>query len=139
MNGFRKPLAAFNEAGVKYVAVGGLAVVLYGHSRLTADLDLVIALDRDNVLRAVSVLQGLGYAPRAPVKAELFADEALREEWIRERGMTVFSMVNHRNRSSQWTSLLTRRSHLRISQPRPFNSRFKEYMFLFATWPTCLK
>jgi hypothetical protein len=31
---------ALNDAGVRHVVVGGLAVVLDGHARLTADVDL---------------------------------------------------------------------------------------------------
>jgi hypothetical protein len=58
-------LAALNEARVRYVVVGGVAVVLHGHLRFTADLDLVLALDRDNVLAALAALQGLGFRPRA--------------------------------------------------------------------------
>jgi hypothetical protein len=32
-------LATLNEAGVRYLVVGGVAVVLHGHLRTTADLD----------------------------------------------------------------------------------------------------
>lgn len=33
---------ALNAAGVRYLVVGGVAVVLHGHLRTTADLDLVV-------------------------------------------------------------------------------------------------
>jgi hypothetical protein len=36
---FEPILARLNEAGGRYVVVGGLAVVLHGHARLTVDLD----------------------------------------------------------------------------------------------------
>ncbi|MGH7318339.1 MAG: hypothetical protein ACRELA_01720 [Candidatus Rokuibacteriota bacterium] len=32
---------ALNDSGVRYVVVGGLAVVLHGHARLTVDVDLI--------------------------------------------------------------------------------------------------
>jgi uncharacterized protein (DUF1330 family) len=35
-------LSALNAAGVRYLVVGGVAVVLHGHLRTTAALDLVI-------------------------------------------------------------------------------------------------
>ncbi len=85
-------LEALNSAGVRYLVVGGVAVVLHGHLRTTADLDLVVQLERDNVLRAVRALAGLGYRPRAPVAAEAFADEEVRESWVRDKGLTVFSL-----------------------------------------------
>ncbi|MFN0241829.1 MAG: DUF6036 family nucleotidyltransferase [Planctomycetota bacterium] len=85
-------IQALDDAKVRYLIVGGLAVVLHGHLRTTADLDLVVQLQRDNVLRAVEALARLGYRPRAPVKAEALADAAARESWIRDKNLTVFSM-----------------------------------------------
>jgi hypothetical protein len=67
-------------------------VVLHGHPRLTADLDLVLDLDRDNVAAALDVLGRQGLVPRLPVPAADFADPAIRERWTRERGVTVFSL-----------------------------------------------
>lgn len=85
-------LRALNEARARYLVVGGIAVVLHGYLRTTADLDLVLQLDRDNVLRAMAALSGLQFRPRAPVPMEAFADPSLRETWIREKGLTVFSL-----------------------------------------------
>ncbi|MEX0880604.1 MAG: hypothetical protein WEB59_07220 [Thermoanaerobaculia bacterium] len=85
-------LESLSDARVRYVVVGGVAVVLHGHLRLTADLDLVIALDRENVLAAVEALGALGYRPRPPVSARQFADPEIRSSWVREKGMTVFSL-----------------------------------------------
>jgi predicted nucleotidyltransferase len=89
-------LEALNSAGVRYLVVGGIAVVLHGHLRTTADLDLVVQLEHDNVLTAMRALTGLGYHPRAPVAAEAFADEEVRESWVRDKGLTVFSLWSSR-------------------------------------------
>lgn len=91
---FRPALEALNEAGVSYVIVGGLATVLHGHVRLTSDIDIVLAFDRENVLKAVSALSTLGLVPRAPVDPALFADPEVREDWVKNRGMMVFSMAS---------------------------------------------
>jgi len=85
-------LAALNGADVEYLIVGGVAVVLYGHLRTTADLDLVLRLDADNVARALRALATIGYRPRAPVEAAQFADSAIRERWRREKNLRVFSL-----------------------------------------------
>jgi hypothetical protein len=37
-------LARLHGQGARYVVVGGLAVVLHGHARLTVDLDLDIRM-----------------------------------------------------------------------------------------------
>jgi hypothetical protein len=89
-------IAALNAAKVRYLVVGGVAVVLHGHLRTTADLDLVVELVPENARRAIEALRALGFAPRAPVAAEQFADPAAREGWIAEKGLTVFSMASDR-------------------------------------------
>ncbi len=42
-------IAPLNRAGIEYMATGGLAAVVYGHPRLTLDVDLVIRLARHEV------------------------------------------------------------------------------------------
>jgi predicted nucleotidyltransferase len=85
-------LSALNASGVRYLVVGGVAVVLHGHLRTTADLDLVVSLEPANAGMAIQALTGLGYRPRAPVAAERFADATERATWIAEKGLTVFSL-----------------------------------------------
>jgi hypothetical protein len=87
-----KVFAALEQADVRYLVVGGVAVVLHGHLRVTADLDLVVDLTTDNLRRALSVFAALGYRPRAPVPLDQFADKVIRESWIAEKGLTVFSL-----------------------------------------------
>jgi hypothetical protein len=48
---FRPVFEALDAARVRYVVVGGLAVVLHGHARLTADLDLMIDLASEPAAR----------------------------------------------------------------------------------------
>jgi len=85
---------ALNRADVRYLVVGGLAVVAHNYVRYTADVDLVLALDPENVKRAMATLELLGYVPRVPVPATDFADPVKRESWIREKGMVVFQMFS---------------------------------------------
>jgi len=83
---------ALDEADVRYLVVGGVAVVLHGHPRFTADLDLVLDLAPSNAFAAIGALETLGYRPRAPVPAGDFANEEIRAAWRREKGLTVFSL-----------------------------------------------
>ena len=89
--------AGLNRDGVRYVVVGGLAVVLHGFARLTADVDLVVDLAPDEARKAMIVLGGLGLRPRAPVDPLAFADANVRESWIRDKGMRVFSLWDPAN------------------------------------------
>ncbi len=87
-------IRALNEAHVRYLVAGGVAVVAHGHVRYTADLDLIFDFAEDNVKRALTALAALGYRPMVPVSMDQFADPAIRSEWVREKGMTVFSLVS---------------------------------------------
>lgn len=89
-------LAALEADRVRYLVVGGVAVVLHGHLRTTADLDLVVKLDPDNARRAIAALTRLGYRPHAPVPAEAFADATTRAAWKADKGLTVFSLWSDR-------------------------------------------
>ncbi len=60
---FEPLFKALNDSGVRYVVVGGLAVVLHGHPRLTVDVDLVVDFDEDQALRAIDTLVGIGLRP----------------------------------------------------------------------------
>jgi hypothetical protein len=53
-------LAALNEAGVRYVVVGGLAVGAHGVVRATRDLDLVPDPSEPNMHALALALAGLG-------------------------------------------------------------------------------
>ncbi len=86
--------AAFAEANVRYVVVGGMAVVMSGHVRATVDLDVVVDLDPDAASRAMQALSSLGLLPRVPVAAQDFADPAVREGWIRDKHMQVLSFYD---------------------------------------------
>jgi len=94
-------LGALSSAGTRYLVVGGVAVVLHGHLRVTADLDLVIELEADNIRRALEALGSLGFTPTIPVSLTDFADPALRSKWITEKGMQVFSVWSDRFRATQ--------------------------------------
>ena len=91
---FEPLFKALNDAGVRYVVVGGLAVVLHGYARLTVDVDLVVDLDEEQARKAIKAMVGMGLRPRVPVDARDFADRSVREGWIRDRGMQVFSMFD---------------------------------------------
>jgi hypothetical protein len=84
---------ALNAAGVRYLVAGGLAVNAHGYLRYTADIDLVIALDADNIHGAFDALAKIGYRPIVPISAEQFANEKQRRRWSVEKGMQVLNFV----------------------------------------------
>jgi predicted nucleotidyltransferase len=89
---FEPVLKALTEAGVRYLVVGGVAVVLHGHLRTTGDLDLVVELSPGNLARALDALEQAGFQPRPPVPLRSFADPAIRRSWIETKNLQVFSL-----------------------------------------------
>lgn len=79
---------------IRYAVAGGVALVLHGVVRFTADLDLIVDLERANLSRFIQAMKDLGYQPRNPVKAEELLEKKNREQWKRDKGMEVFSFVH---------------------------------------------
>jgi len=94
-------IRGLNDAGVKYLLVGGLAVNAHGYLRSTVDVDLIVRLDTANLLPALAVLKSLGSAPRVPVPIESFADPELRQSWIRDKHMKVFSLRSDKHAETE--------------------------------------
>jgi hypothetical protein len=84
--------SALQRAEVDYLIVGGLAVVAHGYVRTTGDVDLVIGLEPENIIKGLRALESIGYRIAIPVTAEEFADAGKREQWRREKGMMVLKL-----------------------------------------------
>ena len=67
---------------------------------MTHGLDLVIKLERENIIRSFQALAGLDYRPRVPVTAEAFADPNIRRGRIEEKNMTVLNLHSERFRTT---------------------------------------
>ena len=92
MSVFEPIFQILNTAGVRYVVVGGLATVLHGYARLTADVDLAVDLAPEEATKMIQALVAKGFRPQIPVLPEEFANPAAREVWFREKHMRAFSM-----------------------------------------------
>ena len=96
-----KIVSGLNDAGVRYLLVGGLAVVAHGVVRFTADLDIVVDFTPSNLEPALATFTSLGYRPRAPVDIEGFADPEQRRAWVAEKGLTVFSLYSREHAATE--------------------------------------
>ena len=77
--------------------VGGLATVLHGYARLTADVDLAVDLAPEEATKMIQALVAKGFRPQVPVLPGEFANPAVREVWLREKHMRAFSLVDPTN------------------------------------------
>lgn len=83
---------ALSDHKVQYLAVDGLAVNAHGYERFTADVDLVIGLEPQNIVRGLQALLSIGYQISVPITPEQFADSARRQQWREEKDMAVLKL-----------------------------------------------
>lgn len=91
---------ALEDANVRYLVAGGLAVNAHGYLRFTKDVDFVVQLLPDNIERAFGALSALGYKPVVPITAVQFANAQQRESWIRDKGMQVLQFWSDEHRET---------------------------------------
>jgi len=91
---YAKLFQSLNSVKFRYVIVGGLAVILHGHTRLTTNTDLIVDLAAPELSQFLANLEQMGFRPRVPVQLADFGRPELREAWQREKGMQVFSIVH---------------------------------------------
>lgn len=60
---FRDLLKLLKSKNVRYLLIGGYAVIAHGHPRFTSDMDISIAADGVNVERVLETLTEFGFPP----------------------------------------------------------------------------
>jgi len=81
----------FQKSRVKYVLVGGIAFNLLGGERFTADMDILVEMNDDNLAKVVSILKKKGYRIKQPVDPMGIADKNIRTDWICNKNMKAFN------------------------------------------------
>ena len=83
-----------NELDIEYLVVGGLAVNFHGIPRMTYDVDLMVSLREENIMKLVTQLKKWGYRSKIPAEPGDFADEKKRNQWILEKGMKALNFYS---------------------------------------------
>jgi len=91
---FERLFEKLHGRGIRFVVVGGVALVLHGVVRLTFDLDLAVGLDQKNLSEYLKLMKKLNMVARAPVDPQQLLDPGILEEWKSEKGMKVFTFYN---------------------------------------------
>jgi hypothetical protein len=100
-------LVALARAEVKFVIVGGVAVVLHGVERMTLDLDLVVEMSRENLEQLIKVLTEIDLVPRAPEKPQILLDVDAVRRMREEKHAIVFSFWDKNNMYRQVDIFIT--------------------------------
>lgn len=94
MNPYRELFTAMNGANIRYLVVGGVAVNLHGYSRFTGDLDILMALDRENLDRLALLMDKEGFMRRLPIDVRLLSDRKQVQQWIIDKGLTAYTFIH---------------------------------------------
>lgn len=78
---FREFLELLNEKKVEYIVVGGYAVAYHGFPRYTGDIDIWVAISKDNAEKIILALKEFGFA-----SLQLSEEDFLQEDIVVQLG-----------------------------------------------------
>jgi hypothetical protein len=91
---YERILRALLERKIRFAVTGGVALVLYGIARFTADLDLILDLRSDNLQKFIDMMKEWGFKPRVPAAPEDLMNPGWRARWVEEKNMVAFTFYN---------------------------------------------
>lgn len=94
VNQYQRIFGALNDAGVRYLVVGGVAMNLLGYPRFTGDIDILLALDDANLKRMARLMQGMGYERRIPVDVQELSEEGHVLRLMKEKNLIAYTFSN---------------------------------------------
>jgi hypothetical protein len=83
-----------DKENVRYLLCGGLAVSIYGIPRSTADIDLLIDFEKENLEKFSSIMKQLKYTSIVPVELSSLDSEVERKRWKDDKNMIAISFFN---------------------------------------------
>lgn len=100
-----KVVEILQNYNIEYAIAGGYAVALHGAVRGTVDIDLVIKLDKNILLKIEYAFKEIGLQSRLPLKGEEVFN--FREEYIKNRNLIAWNFININNPAESVDILLT--------------------------------
>ena len=74
---------------VRYLVCGGVAINLYGIPRSTADLDIILDFEEENLQRFKDCIQQLGFQNSIPVSLLELSDETKRRDLVENKNLVA--------------------------------------------------
>lgn len=90
----KKIFEILNNNHVRYLVCGGLAVNIYGIPRMTADIDLLIDFDEENILNFENAVKHLLFQSVIPLTIKSFIKKEDRLKAIKEKNLIAYSYFN---------------------------------------------
>ena len=128
---YRDLLSAFHAHGVKYLVVGGFAVIFHAQPRFTKEMDLFIKADLVNARAVYAALARFG-ASLQGIRPEDFADRSTFFRFGREpRGFDILPDIPGVNFDAAWERRVET-----VIDPRPASrpTSFQPKILLPRSW-----
>jgi predicted translin family RNA/ssDNA-binding protein len=87
---YRDVFRALQLRKVKYLLCGGLAVNIYGIPRMTADIDLLLEFNSENIERFTKAIESLKYSNLVPIELKTLVDVEIRKKLISEKNLVAY-------------------------------------------------
>lgn len=95
MNLYQEVFTKLDNAKIKYLLVGGVAVNLYGYNRFTGDIDILLALNEGNLQDLDKLMHEMGYVERQPISVKELGNPKKLENFINEKGLKAFTFISN--------------------------------------------
>ncbi len=83
-----------NKANIRYLLCGGLAVNIFGIPRMTADIDLIVDFEENNLREFHTQITRLHFQSNIPVPVIQLAKTEHREELLKTKNLIAYSYFN---------------------------------------------
>jgi hypothetical protein len=120
----------FHKENIRYLLCGGLAVNIYGVPRMTADIDVLLDFETENIKRFEICMMNALYKSSLPISLNLLSDKNERIKLITEKNLIAFSYYNTKANTMSMDVLidvpltfeeLWTRKNVRINDQIPIN------------------
>ena len=97
LNPYQSLFQALASRNIQYLVIGGVAVNLHGFPRFTGDVDIVLALDRENLHRMTALMHERGYVQRLPIDLTEFSRPENVQRWLQEKNVRAYTFQSERH------------------------------------------
>lgn len=117
---FKDLFAALNDAGAKYLLVGGYAVAFHGQPRFTKDLDIWVEASPENAVRVIDALKLFGAPLATLTPADLTQPDLIFQIGIPPNRIDVLTSIDGVTFTEAW---IAREQTIYGDQPVPVIGR----------------
>ena len=68
---------------------------LLGYPRFTGDIDILLALDGENLKKMANLMKQMGYEKRIPVEVQELGDEKKTLQLMKEKNLIAYTFINN--------------------------------------------